>query len=109
MSHTPLDNLSTSYGTQPGGKSPKAAGDFAGLAPPPPPLAPSWWRDLDVKNTLLDMTKWMEDLRDIPQFLESSENLEELRSRMEDYLGQVQNTASDAGGMLEQVRDVASP
>ena len=80
------------------------------LLPPPPPLAPSWWRDLDdMKNVFVDMTVWMEDLRDIPQFLESSGNFEELRSRIEGYLGQVQNTVSDAEGTLELLRDAVSP
>lgn len=78
--------------------------------PSPPPLAPSWWRDLDeLKNAFVDMTEWMEDLRNVPQFLKSSESLEELRSRVEGYLSQVQSTASNAKGTLEQIRDVASP
>jgi len=78
--------------------------------PPPPPLAPSWWRDLDdMKNAFIDMTDWMEDLRDVPEFLESSESLEELRSRMEGYLDLVQSTSSEAEGMLEQIKDAVSP
>jgi chromosome segregation ATPase len=78
--------------------------------PPPPPLAPSWWRDLDdMKNAFINMTEWMEDLRDIPEFLASSENLEELRSRLESYLRQVQNTTSNAEGTLGQIRDALSP
>ena len=84
--------------------------DILKILPPPPPLAPSWWRDLDdMKTAFIDMTQWMENLRDLPKFLATTGTLDELRSRIEGYLGDVQNTASDAGGMLEQVRDVASP
>jgi hypothetical protein len=84
--------------------------DILQVLPPPPPLAPSWWWELDdMKNAFIDMTEWMEDLRNIPEFLESSESLDELRSRVEGYLDQVQNTVSDAEGTLEQIRDAASP
>ena len=84
--------------------------DILKILPPPPPLAPSWWRDLDdMKTAFIDMTQWMENLQDLPGFLESAESLEELRSRVEGYLGHVQNTSSDAKDMLEKVRDAASP
>jgi hypothetical protein len=78
--------------------------------PPPPPLAPGWWEDLDdLKNAFIEMTQWMENLQDLPAFLESSGSLEELRSRVQGYLGQVQNTSSNAVGTLEKIRDIASP
>lgn len=80
------------------------------VLPPPPPLAPSWWKDLDdMKNAFLELTEWIEDLRDIPAFLESSESLEELRARVESYLGHVQNTTSDAEYTLEQIKNAVSP
>lgn len=80
------------------------------MLPPPPPLAPSWWKDLDdLKTAFIDMTQWMENLQDLPAFLESSGSLEELRSRVQDHLGQVRNTSSSAEGMMGQVRDVATP
>lgn len=83
--------------------------DVLKILPPPPPLAPSWWRDLDdMKTAYIDMTQWMENLRDLPRFLATAGTLDELRSRIEGYLGDVQNTVSDAGDILEQVRDVAS-
>ena len=41
--------------------------------PPPPPLAPSWWEDLDdMKTAFINMTEWMESLRELPQFLATS-------------------------------------
>lgn len=78
--------------------------------PHPPPLAPSWWEDLDdMKTAFINMTQWMENLRELPQFLSTSGSLDELRSRIEGYLVDMQNTVSDAEGMMEQVRDVATP
>lgn len=78
--------------------------------PPPPPLAPSWWEDLDdMKTAFINMTEWMESLRELPQFLSTSGSLDELRSRVEGYLVDIQNTVSDAEGVMEQVRDVATP
>jgi hypothetical protein len=62
-----------------------------------------------MKNAFTDLTEWMENLRDVPEFLESSQSLEELRFRIEGYLDQVRNTASDVGVTLEQIRDAASP
>lgn len=80
------------------------------ILPSPPPLAPSWWKDLDdMKTTFINMTEWMENLRELPQFLATSGSLDELRSQIEGYLVDVQDTVSDAEGMMEQVRDVASP
>jgi len=61
------------------------------------------------RQIFLEVTEFMENLHDLPEFLATAGSLEDLRSRIEGYLGDVQNTASDAGGILEQVRDVASP
>jgi hypothetical protein len=80
------------------------------ILPSPPPLAPSWWEDLDdMKTAFINMTQWMENLRELPQFLSTSGSLDELRSRIEGYLVDMQNTVSDAKGVMEQVRDAASP
>lgn len=62
----------------------------------------------EMKNIFVDMTDWMEDLEDLPEFLAKAESLEDLKSHIESYLGDVENTASEASGMLEQVRDAAS-
>jgi len=61
------------------------------------------------RQIFLEVTEFMENLHDLPELLATAGSLEDLRSRIEGYLGDVQNTASDAGGILEQVRDVASP
>ena len=61
------------------------------------------------RQIFLEVTEFMENLHDLPEFLATAGSLEDLRSRIEGYLGDVQNTAPDAGGILEQVRDVASP
>lgn len=79
------------------------------LLPPPPPFAPKEWRDLDdMKEEFIRMTKWMENLQDLPGFLKSAESLEDLRSRIENYLAGVHNTTSYAESLMRQVRDAAS-
>lgn len=78
------------------------------LLPPPPPLAPTFWTDLDnLKTEFIDMTYWMENLRDLPEFLRNAESLEDLKLNVEGYLRDTENTASDAKSMLEEVRSCA--
>lgn len=78
--------------------------------PPPPPLAPSWWEDLDdMKTAFINMTEWMENLQELPQFLVTSGSLDELRFRIESYLVDIQNTISNAEGVMEQIRYAVSP
>jgi chromosome segregation ATPase len=75
---------------------------------PPPPLPFGPWQDLDdIKNEVISMTYWMEDLEDLPDFLASAESLEDLKARIEGYLGDAETTASDARDILEEVRDAA--
>lgn len=81
--------------------------------PPPfwPPLVPFPQELVELDNmrqTFIDMTEWMGNLEDLPEFLESAESLEELRSRIEVYLRDSENASSDAQGLLEQVRDAVS-
>jgi len=79
------------------------------VLPPPPPLAPSWWVELDYgKQAFIEMTTWMENLQDLPTFLAAAGSLEDLRSRVEGYMGDVQNSTSGAKGLLEQVRGATS-
>jgi len=76
---------------------------------PPPPLPFGPWQDLDdIKKEVIDMTYWMEDLEDLPDFLAEAESLEDLKSRVEGYLQDTENTASDASGILEEVKTAAS-
>lgn len=85
-----------------------------------PPLPPPGWpffipfppelHELERQRQIfLEVTEFMENLRDLPEFLATAGSLKDLRSRIEGYLGDVQNTASDAGGILKQVRDIAGP
>jgi len=60
---------------------------LAGLPKLPPPAwppflpFPSGLLELDRKRqTIIDMTKWMDNLQDLPAFLQSARDLEELRS-----------------------------
>ena len=79
------------------------------VLPPPPPLAPSWWVELDYgKQAFVEMTTWMENLQDLPTFLAAAGSREDLRSRVEGYMGDVQNSTSGAKGLLEQVRGATS-
>jgi hypothetical protein len=80
------------------------------VLPPPPPLAPDWWSDLDdMKDIFIDLTEWMKGLEEIPEFLESSEDLEELRLRIEGYLEEVHNTTFNTEEALQTIRDTANP
>ena len=89
---------------------------LANLPPLPPPGWPPFLpfpqelRELDnARQTFVSMTEWMENLQDLPEFLASAESLEDLRFRLEGYLRDVDTTASDAKGVLEEVREAVSP
>lgn len=81
--------------------------------PPPgwPPFIPFPQPLIDLENgrqTFVSLTNWMENLQDLPNFIKTATTLEDLRSRIEGYMGDVQNTTSGAKGLLEQVRDAAN-
>jgi hypothetical protein len=81
--------------------------------PPPgwPPFIPFPQPLIDLENgrqTFISLTNWMENLQDLPNFLKTATSLEDLRSRVEGYMGDVQNATSGAKGVLEQVRDATS-
>lgn len=86
--------------------------DLPSFPPPgwPPYLPfPQELLELDnMKQTFISMTEWMEDLRDLPEFMATPESLNDLRSRIETYLVDVQNTISDAESQMQQVRDTAT-
>ncbi|MBA7676946.1 hypothetical protein ES703_85192 [subsurface metagenome] len=76
------------------------------LPPPPPLIAPPVWYELDeMKEAFIDMTEWMENLQDLPSFLATAGSLEDLRSRVEGYMVDVENTTLNAESLLEEVRD----
>ena len=78
------------------------------LPPPPPLIAPPVWYELDnMKGEFIRMTIWMEDLEDLPDFLNKATNLKDLRSRIQSYIQTVSKTASDTSGILEEVRNAA--
>jgi ElaB/YqjD/DUF883 family membrane-anchored ribosome-binding protein len=81
-----------------------------------PKLPPSSWPPfipfpqplIDLENarqTFISLTTWMDNLQDLPNFMAAAGSLEDLRSRVEGYLGNVQNTVSGATAILEQVRN----
>ncbi len=77
--------------------------------PPPPPFAPKEWIELDdMKKELIDMTEWMEDLRNLPEFLTAAESLNDIKSRIEAYLADVDNAISETRTVLEEVRNTTS-
>lgn len=81
--------------------------------PPPgwPPFVPFPQQLIDLENarqTFISLTTWMENLQDLPTFLNTAGSLEDLRSRIEGYLADVQSATSGAKRLLEQVRDATS-
>jgi hypothetical protein len=81
--------------------------------PPPgwPPFLPFPQELIQLdkgRQTFVNLTNWMENLEDLPTFLATAGSLEDLRSHIEGYLGDVQNATFSATGLLEQVRDATS-
>jgi len=73
--------------------------------PPLPPFPPELAELERQRQTILEIFKFVGDLRDLPQFLAKAESLEELRSRIENYLADIHNTTSYTGDIMQQVRD----
>lgn len=61
------------------------------------------------RQIFLEVTEDMENLHDLPAFLASAGSLEELRSRIETHLADVQSTTSYAEDMMQQIRDATQP
>jgi len=73
---------------------------------PPPPFSPSVWYELDeMKGEFIEMTKWVEDLEELPEFLNIAGELDDVRYQEIDYLRNVNASTYDIIGILEQVRD----
>lgn len=84
--------------------------DILKKLPPPPPFAPPFWTDLDrMKQQFIDMTVWVEDLEDLPEFLRVAGGLDDLRSDMIVYLRDIEAILSDVKATLEEVRNTAGP
>lgn len=86
----------------------RVAYDIIYYLPPLPPFPPELAELEANRQTILEIFGFVQDLRDLPQFLSSTQNLEELRSRIETYLSDVQDTASRTKAILEQVADATS-
>lgn len=76
--------------------------------PPLPPFPPELAELERQRQTFLEVFEFVGDLNDLPNFLSSAESLEDLRFQYETYLSDVQNTTSNAGSLMQQVRDTAS-
>lgn len=84
--------------------------DILKKLPSPPPFAPPFWTDLDrMKQQFIDMTEWVEDLEDLPEFLRMAGDLDDLRSDMIVYLRDISAILSDVKATLEEVRNTAGP
>jgi Skp family chaperone for outer membrane proteins len=61
--------------------------------PSPPPFAPAEWVELDeMKDEFIEMTEWMEDLEDLPEFLRIAGDLDDLRFQEIEHLDNIADT-----------------
>lgn len=71
--------------------------------PPPPPGV----REIEeARQTFLEVFEFVGELRDLPDLLSGAQSLDELRSRINTYFSDVQNTTSSAGNLMQEVKDV---
>jgi len=61
-----------------------------------------------MRLTFISMTEWMENLKDLPDFLRVAGDFDDLRSDMIGYLRDVATTASNTKSVLEEVRNTVS-
>ena len=85
-------------------------GILENLPPPPPLIAPPEWYELDeMKDEFIRMTEWMEDLEELPEFLNIAGDLDDLRYQEIDHLQNINTAMDDVKRILEEVRDVVGP
>ena len=81
--------------------------------PPPPPgaslYAPEWYELDEMKNEFIRMTKWMEDLEELPEFLNIAGDLDDLRYQEITHLQNINATMDDIKAILEEIRDAVGP
>jgi len=71
--------------------------------PPPPPGV----REIEeARQTLLEVFEFVGELPNLPDLLSGAQSLDELRSRINTYFSDVQNTTSSAGNLMQEVKDV---
>jgi hypothetical protein len=76
------------------------------LPPPPPLIAPAVWYELDeMKNKFIGMTEWMEDLEELPDFLNIAGDLEGLRAQEISHLENISGIMSDIKSVLERIQN----
>ncbi len=75
------------------------------LPPPPPLIAPAGWYELDkMKNEFIRMTEWMEDLEELPAFLNIAGDLDDLRSQEISHLENISGIMSNIKSVLERIQ-----
>lgn len=75
------------------------------LPPPPPLIAPAGWYELDkMKNEFIRMTEWMEDLEELPAFLNIAGDLDDLRSQEISHLENISVIMSNIKSVLERIQ-----
>ncbi|MBA7559804.1 hypothetical protein ES708_01419 [subsurface metagenome] len=76
--------------------------------PAPPPFAPPEWYALDkMKDELIEMTKWMKDLEQVPEFLNIAGDLDDLRYQEIAHLQNINAAMDDIKSILEEIRDAS--
>ncbi len=76
------------------------------LPPPPPLFAPAEWYELDeMKDEFIRMTEWMEDLEELPEFLNITGDLDDLRYQEIAHLENINATMANIKSVLEEVED----
>jgi len=76
--------------------------------PPFPPPPPGVQEIENARLTFLEVFEFVEDLEELPEFLSNAQSLDELRSRIDTYLQDVQSTTASAETLMDDVKDVAS-
>lgn len=78
------------------------------LPPPPPLVAPAEWYELDeMKDEFIGMTEWMEDLEELPEFLNIAGDLDDLRYQEIAHLQNINAAMDDIKSILEEIRDAS--
>ena len=85
-------------------------GILENLPPPPPLIAPPEWYELDeMKDEFIRMTEWMEDLEELPEFLNIAGDLDDLRYQEIAHMQNINTAMDDVKRILEEVRDAVGP
>ena len=76
--------------------------------PPPPPgaslYAPEWYELDEMKDEFIRMTEWMEDLEELPEFLNMAGDLDDLRYQEIAHLENINAAMDNIKSILEELR-----